>query len=106
MKKKIPVLVCTLAAAVSLFSVTAFAAETDAANAAAATPATSYSYLTGQKRSQQRNNLYAQTEGMTDEERAAFLAGYGIADTPWSEEAAAGYSYMTGKQRGASYSVN
>ena len=73
-------------------SVTAFAAESDA-----------FSYLTGRQRSTSRNELYAQAEELPEEEQDAFLAENGIADTPWSEEAAASYSYVTGQQVGSLY---
>ncbi len=62
-----------------------------------------YSYLAGQQRSANRNDLYAQAEQLPEEERDAFLAENGIGETPWSEEAAESYSYVAGQQRGASY---
>ena len=76
----------------SLCGMTAFAAGPDA-----------YSYLAGQQRSAARNELYAQAAELPEEERDAFLAENGIGETPWSEEAAAAYSYVSGRQRGASY---
>lgn len=96
--KKIAVIVCTLAALLSLASFTAFAEEaTDEAKA-------SYSYLTGQQRSQGRNSVYAQAARIeSDEERKAFLNEQGIGEIEWSEEAAANFSYVAGQKRGASY---
>ena len=93
MKKK--TIVLSAAAAVLILTVgcvTAFAAEPDG-----------YSYLTGQQNSTNRNDLYAQAEELPEDERDAFLAEHGIGETPWSEEAAASYSYVGGRQRGASY---
>ena len=93
MKRK-PIITAAIAAALILTvgCVTAFAAESDG-----------YSYLTGQQNSTNRNDLYAQAELLPEEERDAFLAEHGIGETPWSEEAAASYSYVGGRQRGASY---
>ena len=65
-----------------------------------------YSYLTGQKRSTSRNDLYAQAEQLPEDERDAFLAENGIGETPWSDEAAESYSYVGGQQRDASYRQN
>ena len=65
-----------------------------------------YSYLTGQQNSTTRNDLYAQAEKLPEDEQDAFLAENGIGETPWSEEAAASYSYVGGQQRGASYRQN
>lgn len=63
-----------------------------------------YSYLAGQQRSSNRNELYAQAAAIEDEdERKAFLVENGIADTEYSAEAAAAYSYIGGRERGASY---
>ena len=62
-----------------------------------------YSYLTGQQRSANRNDLYAQAEQLPEEERDAFLAKNGVGETPYSEEAAESYSYVAGRQRGAYY---
>ena len=99
MKKRVAMIACALAVMLSLGTVTAFAAETTSEE-----PATSYSYLAGQQRSQSRNDLYAQaSEIESEEERDAFLAENGINDTEWSEEAAANFSYVAGWQRGASY---
>ncbi len=94
MKKKTIVLSAVAASlALSLGCVTAFAAESDGAS----------SYLTGRQRSTSRNELYAQSAELPEDEREAFLAENGIGETPWSEEAAASYSYVLGQQRGASY---
>ena len=93
MKKKIFALSVVIAALVlSLGSMTAFAAETDA-----------YSYLAGQQRSTARNELYAQAAELPENEQDAFLAENGIGETPYSEEAARSYSYVSGRQRGASF---
>ncbi len=93
MKKKTIVTTAVVAALVlSVGCVAAFAAESDA-----------FSYLTGQQRSTERNEVYAQAAELPEDEQDAFLAENGIADTPYSEEAAASYSYVTGQQRGASY---
>ena len=93
MKKKTIALSAVAAAlALSVGSVTAFAAEADA-----------FSYFNGRQRSILRNELYAQAEKLPEDERDAFLAENGIGETPWSEEAAASYSYVSGKQKGASY---
>lgn len=94
--------VTALALMLSAGATTAFAAETECA----ATDKSSYSYLTGQQRSVGRNEIYAQAELIEDEaEREAFLHANGISETAYSEEAAASYSYVTGKARGTSYSV-
>lgn len=62
-----------------------------------------YSYLAGQQRSSNRNELYAQAAAIEDEdERKAFLVENGIADTEQSE-AQSGYSFVAGRQRGSSY---
>ena len=99
MKKRVTTFACAMAVMFSLGTVTAFAAETTSE-----VPVTAYSYLAGQQRSQSRNNLYAQAaEIESEEERDAFLAENGINDTEWSEETAAGFSYVAGRQRGASY---
>ncbi len=93
MKKKS--IVITAVAAVFVLSAgcsTAFAAEYDA-----------FGYLIGRQRSASRNELYAQAEELPEEEQDAFLAENGIGETPYSEEAAAAYSYVGGQQRGASY---
>ena len=93
MKKKTIVTTAVVAALVlSVGCVTAFAAESDA-----------FSYLTGRQRSTSRNELYAQAAELPEDEQDAFLAENGIGETPWSEEAAASYSYVGGQQRGASY---
>ncbi|MDO4344439.1 MAG: hypothetical protein Q4C50_06500 [Eubacteriales bacterium] len=64
----------------------------------------SYSYLAGQARGQSRTELYAQAENYaTEEAREAFLAAHGIGDTEYSEENAASYSYVGGRQRGSAY---
>lgn len=99
MKKRVVTLACAISVMLSLGTVTAFAAETTREE-----PATSYSYLAGQQRSQSRNDLYAQAaEIESDEKRDAFLVENGINDTEWSEEAAANFSYVAGQRRGASY---
>ena len=93
MKKKTMALsVAAAALALSMGCVTAFASESDA-----------FSYLTGKQRSTERNELYAQAAELPEEEQGAFLAEKGIADTAYSEEAAASYSYVTGQQVGSQY---
>ncbi len=82
----------TAALLVAAGGVSAFAADTEA-----------YSYRTGQDAAVARNALYAQAEELPEEERDAFLAERGVGETPWSEEAAASYSYVAGQRRGASY---
>ncbi len=78
-----------------------FAAEPEAD---VSTEVSNYSYLAGRQRSISRNELYAQAAMIEDEEeRKAFLIENGIADTEYSEEAAAFYSYVSGRERGASY---
>lgn len=62
-----------------------------------------YSYLTGQQNSTNRNDLYTQAEQLPEDEQDAFLAENGIGETPYSEEVAASYSFVTGQQRGSSY---
>lgn len=93
MKKK-TIVMSTVAAAFILANgcMTACAAEADAP-----------SYLAGQQSSAARNRLYAQAEQLPEEERDAFLAENGIGETPYSEEAAASYSYVAGQKRGSSY---
>ncbi len=107
MKKKMIVLSAVAAALVlSVGCVSAFAAgnDSDAADAPSeAEEETAYSYLTGQQNSTNRNDLYAQAEELPEEEQDAFLAENGIGETPWSEDAAASYSYVGGQQRGSSY---
>ena len=93
MKKKTIVTTAVVAALVlSVGCVTAFAAESDG-----------FSYLTGRQRSTSRNELYAQAAELPEDEQDAFLAENGIADTPYSEEEAASYSYLTGQQVGSLY---
>ena len=107
MKKKMIVLSAVAVALVlSVGCVSAFAAgnDSDAADAPSeAEEETAYSYLTGQRSSTTRNDLYAQAEELPEDQRDAFLAENGIGETPWSEDAAASYSYVGGQQRGASY---
>ena len=107
MKKKMIVLSAVAVALVlSVGCVSAFAAENDSDVTDAPSEAedeTAYSYLTGQRNSTNRNDLYAQAEELPEDQRDAFLAENGIGETPWSEEAAASYSYVGGLQRGASY---
>ncbi len=93
MKKKTIVTTAVAAALVlSVGCMTVFAAESDA-----------FSYLTGRQRSAERNETYAQAAELPENEQNAFLAENGIADTPYSEEAAASYSYVTGQLRGSLY---
>lgn len=80
-----------LAALLSVSSLSAFAADHD-------------SYMSGQQRAQARNDAYAQAAVMeSEEEQKAFLTEQGIGDTEWSKEAAASFSYVAGRQRGAAY---
>ncbi len=74
-----------------------------ASKAPEAEDGSAYSYLAGQQNSTNRNDLYAQAQELPEDEQDAFLAENGIGETPWSEEAAASYSYVTGQQRGASF---
>lgn len=62
-----------------------------------------YSYLAGQENSARRNELYSEAEALPEDEREEFLNQNGIAEEPYSEEAAAGYSFNAGRERGASY---
>ena len=95
MKKKTVVLsVAAAALALSVGCAGALAAEAES---------DAFSYLAGRERSTARNDLYAQAAELPEDEREAFLAEHGIADTPYSEEAAAAYGYVTGRQRGAQY---
>lgn len=92
--------VTAFALMLSAGATTAFAAEPETT----VPTASSYSYLAGQQRSANRNEIYAQAELIEDEaEREAFLHANGIAETEYSEQAAASYSYVTGKTRGSSY---
>ena len=50
-----------------------------------------------------RNELYAQASELPEDERDAFLAENGVGETPYSEEAASAYGYVTGQKRGAAY---
>lgn len=60
-----------------------------------------YHYLQGRQRSISRNELYVQADQIEDEtERDAFLIANGIADIGYSEEAAAFYRYVGGRERG------
>lgn len=82
-------------------TVTAFAADPETAVSG---EESQYSYLAGQQRSTSRNELYAQAAAIENEdERKAFLVENGIADTEYSAEAAAAYSYVGGRERGAGY---
>lgn len=107
MKKKTIILSAVAAAFVlSVGCVSAFAAgsDTEAADGPSeAKDESAYSYLTGRQNSTTRNNLYTQAEELPEDEQDAFLAENGVGETPWSEEAAASYSYVGGRQRGASY---
>ena len=64
---------------------------------------TGYSYVTGQESSSTCNGLYEEAETLPEEDRDEFLAENGIGEEPYSEEAAANYSYVAGQSRGASY---
>ena len=64
---------------------------------------TGYSYVTGQEISSTCNGLYEEAETLPEEGRDEFLAENGIGEEPYSEEAAANYSYVAGQSRGASY---
>ncbi len=89
-----------LAVMMTTAAIPAFAAEIEP-NASA--DVSNYSYLAGQQRSISRNELYAQAEKIEDgDERKAFLIEHGVADREYSEEAAASYSYVSGRVRGAS----
>ncbi|MGN0299215.1 MAG: hypothetical protein ACI4C1_08570 [Lachnospiraceae bacterium] len=91
MKKKIVATAAVMVALLSLGSVTTFAAE-------------NYSYLTGQERSGNRIEVYAQAESFaTEEEAQVYLDSQGIGENEWSEEAAASYSFVKGQQRGMSF---
>ena len=118
MKKKTIVLSAVVTALVLVGCLTAYAAGSDGFSdltgrqrstaqnelyAPDAEDGSAYSYLTGQQNSANRNDLYAQAEELPEDEQNAFLAENGIGETPWSEEAAASYSYVGGQQRGASY---
>lgn len=86
---------------ISAAAMPVFAAEPEADVSA---EAGNYSYLAGRQRSVSRNELYAQAALIEDEdERKEFLIENGIADTEYSEEAAASYSYVSGRERGAGY---
>ena len=75
-----------------------------ASAAAAAEGTTAYHYMAGQQRSQSRNTIYAQAEAIeSEEEREAFLNEQGIGETEWSADAAAAFSYVTGRQRSTSF---
>lgn len=88
--------------AMSAATMTAFAAETE--KNTVSDESSNYSYLSGQQRSTSRNELYTQAAAIEDEDkRKAFLVENGIADTEYSAEAAAAYSYVSGKERGVSY---
>ena len=92
MKKRIVLPAVAAALALSFGCVTAFAAGDEG-----------FSYLAGRQRSAARNELYAQAAELPEDERDAFLAENGVGETPWSEDAAASYSYLAGQQRGASF---
>ncbi|MGM9681861.1 MAG: hypothetical protein ACI3XR_10210 [Eubacteriales bacterium] len=92
MKKRIVVTAAASVMLLSLGSITALAAE-------------NYSYLIGQERSESRIEAYVRAESFeTDEEAEAYLASMGIGDSEYSEEAVQSYSYVGGRQRGASFS--
>lgn len=92
-KKTIALCAAAAALALSMGCVTAFASESSDA----------FSYLTGRQRSTERNELYAQAAELPEDEQSAFLAEKGIADTAYSDEAAASYSYVAGQQVGSQY---
>lgn len=93
MKKKTVVMSAIAAAFVlSAGCMTVFAAESE-----------EYGYLQGQQRSAERNDLYKYAEQLPSDERDAFLAENGIGEEPYSEEAAAAYSYVAGRQHGMTY---
>ena len=91
MKKVLSVL-AVAAAIVVLGCVTVFAVDSEA-----------FGYLAGRQRSTARADLYAGAETRPEDERDEFLAENGIGEEPYSEEAAANYSYVAGQSRGASY---
>ena len=62
-----------------------------------------YSFVTGQESSSTRSGLYEEAETLPEDEQDEFLAENGIGEEPYSEEAAANYSYVAGQSRGASY---
>lgn len=89
------------AVVMSMTAIPVFAAE---AEPNVSSDTVNYSYLAGRQRCVSRNELFAQAEKIEDEEeRKAFLIENGIADTEYSEEAAASYSYVSGRERGAGY---
>lgn len=89
------------AVVMSMAAMPVLAAET---GTEASAETSEYSYLAGRQRSVSRNEIYAQAALIEDEEeREAFLREHGIADTEWSEEAAASFSYVAGRERGAAY---
>ena len=94
MKKFVSIMAALLAVAV-LGCVTVFAADSEA-----------FGYLTGQQRSAARNSVYAEAETLPEDEQDAFLAENGIGETPYSEEAAAGYSFVTGQANGSLYETD
>lgn len=92
-----------LAVVLSVGCFTAFAADDDAETDELTPEQSAYSYQTGQQRSADRNDLYAQAEQLPEDEQDAFLAENGVGETPYSADAAESYSYVAGQQRGASY---
>lgn len=87
MKRKFVLVATTLCLFSAYSGITAFAAE-------------QHSYLDGQQRSRNRIEIYAESENFTTEEqRQAFLISHSIADTEYSEENAAHYSYLNAQNK-------
>ncbi len=87
-----------------LMSVTALLAVFSLGGSVLSATEESYSYITGQQKSQSRNEIYAQAEKIeSEEERKAFLNSKGIAETPFSEENKAKYSYVEGQVNGKAF---
>ncbi len=91
MKKFLSAAVAVAAVAV-IGGTTAFAVGTEG-----------FGYLIGRERSTSRNELYSEAETLPEEEQDGFLAENGIGEEPYSEEAAAGYSFVTGQANGSQY---
>ncbi len=86
----------------SVLAIAAAVAVLGCATVYAATPGT-LSYLFGRQESASREELYSEAESLPEDERDEFLAENGVGEEPYSEEAAAGYSYVEGLRHGASY---
>ena len=89
--KKILSIGAAVSAVAILCCTTAFAVDGD------------FGYLKGKSRSSARADLYAAAEQLPEEDQDEYLAANGIGEEPYSEEAAANYSYVAGQKNGSQF---